>query len=96
MSGKKELEIIQIVSKEYEVIRIHPVILNDQIKWGYIDYAQCRIYIDSELSKQMQFVALMHEIDHGILYEQGSELAVDEKFVEANSNIWAQVIRDNF
>ena len=96
MSGKEELETIQIVSKDYEIIKTHPVIMNNVVKWGYIDYANCKIYIDSELSEQMQFNTLIHEIDHAVLYEMGSPLSNDEQFVEAHSNIWAQVMRDNF
>jgi len=96
MSGSEKLEIIKIVSKEYEVKRTHPILLNDEETWGFIDYAQCVIWIDSELCEQMQRNALNHEITHGILYEMGCELHKDEQFTEAFSNILTQVLRDNY
>ena len=95
MSGKKESVIIKIVSKEYEVIKSTPLEINDEVTWGYIDYSQCKIHIDSDLCFQMQKNALNHEIVHGILYEMGCELHKDEQFTEAFSNILTQVLTDN-
>lgn len=96
MSGKKKLEYIRIVGKEYEIKKAHPLLLDDKETWGYIDYAECIIWIDSELSPQMQRYTLMHETFHAILYEMGNDLHKDEQFTEAISNIMCQVIKDNY
>ena len=95
MSGKDELTII-IGSKEYEVIYKHPVKVDGNEQWGFIDYGQCKIYIDNKLCEQMQFNALNHEIIHAILYEIGSPLHQDEQFVEAFGNLLSQVLKENF
>ena len=95
MSGKENLPIIKIGSKNYEVEYLKEVIINENIQWGGIDYGQCDIKIDETLCDDMKFNALIHEVLHACLYEIGSPLHKDEQFTEALGNMLAQVIKDN-
>ena len=59
----------------------------DDIKFGYIDYANAKIYINEDIAEQLKIETLCHEIIHGILFHIGKqEMSEDENFVQALAN----------
>ena len=59
----------------------------DDIKFGYIDYANAKIYINEEIAEQLREETMCHEIIHGILFHIGrQDLSDDENLVQALAN----------
>ena len=59
----------------------------DDIKFGYIDYANAKIYINEDIAEQLKIETLCHEIIHGILFHIGKqEMSEDENLVQALAN----------
>ena len=59
----------------------------DDIKFGYIDYANAKIYINEDIAEQLKIETLCHEIIHGILFHIGEqEMSEDENLVQALAN----------
>lgn len=59
----------------------------DDVKFGYIDYQNAKIYINSNVAEEIQVETLCHEIIHGILFHIGrQEMSDDEILVQALAN----------
>lgn len=59
----------------------------DDVKFGYIDYQNAKIYINSNAAEEIQVETLCHEIIHGILFHIGrQEMSDDEILVQALAN----------
>ena len=59
----------------------------DDVKFGYIDYQNAKIYINSNVAEEIQAETLCHEIIHGILFHIGrQEMSDDEILVQALAN----------
>ena len=59
----------------------------DDVKFGYIDYQNAKIYINSNVTEEIQVETLCHEIIHGILFHIGrQEMSDDENLVQALAN----------
>ena len=57
------------------------------MKFGYIDYQNAKIYINSNVAEEIQVETLCHEIIHGILFHIGrQEMLDDEILVQALAN----------
>ena len=59
----------------------------DDVKFGYIDYQNAKIYINSNVAEEIQAETLCHEIIHGILFHIGrQEMSDNEILVQALAN----------
>ena len=59
----------------------------DDVKFGYIDYQNAKIYINSNVAEEIQVETLCHEIIHGILFHIGrQEMTDDQILVHALAN----------
>ena len=64
--------------------------------WGYVDYAQTKIYIEKKLSKQKQNQTLTHEVLHAIFHEAGLDnIANDEKIILPLGYVLYQFEKEN-
>lgn len=87
---------IKIGSMEYEVIKTDkPILLDNEVCNGVIDYENLFIEINTNRAIQKQEETFIHEILHGIIHERNLILEDEEKIVEEISKGLYQVIKDN-
>ena len=80
----------------YKVVREEKLILNGQQCLGFIDYDSHTIKIDDKAQDSQNFkLTLMHEITHGLLYENGLHDLNTEENVDAISKALYQFLTDN-
>lgn len=69
---------------------------NGQTVWGYTDYGNALIVLQSGMNEQKVSQTLIHEITHAVLHEMGNDtLATDESIVSPLSNVLYQVLKEN-
>lgn len=69
---------------------------NGQTVWGYTDYGNALIVLQSGMNEQKISQTLIHEITHAVLHEMGNDtLATDESIVSPLSNVLYQVLKEN-
>ena len=75
---------IEIDGCNYNVLYSkEPIIVDNKICYGSIDYDSATILIDDDVADYTKNVSLVHEIIHGILDSRGfHEESADEDFVE--------------
>ena len=80
----------------YKVVYEEKLILNGQQCLGLIDYDSHTIKIDDKVQDSQNFkLTLMHEITHGLLYENGLHDLNTEENVDAISKALYQFLTDN-
>lgn len=74
---------VNILGIEHEIIEKENIFDND-LHMGQINYGECKIIINKDMSEQLKQATICHEVLHGILVHIGRDnLAVDEQFVTA-------------
>ena len=64
---------------------------NYDCHFGMIEYKDCLIKINKDMSDEMKKVTICHEMLHGILIQLGyNEQSQDEQFVQALANAISQ------
>lgn len=87
---------VKIGSMEYEVIKTDkPILLDDKVCNGIIDYENLFIEISTNRAAQKQEETFIHEVLHGIIRERNLILEDEEMVVEEISKGLYQVIKDN-
>ena len=87
MEESKKIIKVNICGILHDVIYEKDRFQIDDIKFGYVDYANAKIYINEEITEQLQRETLCHEIIHGILFHIGKqEMSEDENLVQALAN----------
>lgn len=87
---------VKIGSVEYQVIRTDkPVLLDNKVCNGIIDYENLFIEISTNRANQRQEETFIHEILHGIIHERNLILEDEEMIVEEISTGLYQFIKDN-
>ena len=87
---------IKIGSMEYEVKKTDkPILLDNQVCNGIIDYENLFIEINKNRATQKQEETFIHEILHGIINDRNLILEDEEMIVEEISKGIYQVIIDN-
>lgn len=87
---------IKIGPMEYEVKKIdEPILLDNQVCNGIIDYENLSILIYKNRAIQKQEETFIHEVLHGIINERNLILEDEEMIVEELSKGLYQVIKDN-
>ena len=80
----------------YKVVYEEKLILNGQQCLGSIDYVSHTIKIDDKVQDSQNFkLTLIHEITHGLLYENGLHDLNTEENVDAISKALYQFLTDN-
>ena len=80
----------------YKVVYEKKLILNGQQCLGFIDYDSHTIKIDDKVQDSQNFkLTLIHEITHGLLYENGLHDLNTEENVDAISKALYQFLTDN-
>ena len=80
----------------YKVVHEEKLILNGQQCLGFIDYDSHTIKIDDKVQDSQNFkLTLIHEITHGLLYENGLHDLNTEENVDAISKALYQFLTDN-
>ena len=80
----------------YKVVHEEKLILNGQQCLGSIDYDSHTIKIDDKVQDSQNFkLTLIHEITHGLLYENGLHDLNTEENVDAISKALYQFLTDN-
>lgn len=78
---------VNICGLSHEIIYEEDKFQIDDVKFGYIDYQNAKIYINSNATEEIQVETLCHEIIHGILFHIGrQEMSDDEILVQALAN----------
>lgn len=87
---------IRIGNMNYKITEEEKPILNNQVCRGYIDYEEHKIVIDSKnQDRQNLIVTLLHEIVHGMLFENELHDLNTEENVEVISKALYQLLLDN-
>ena len=80
----------------YKVVYEEKLILNGQQCLGLIDYDSHTIKMDDKVQDNQNFkLTLIHEITHGLLYENGLHDLNTEENVDAISKALYQFLTDN-
>ncbi|WP_315168710.1 hypothetical protein [Metaclostridioides mangenotii] len=88
---------VKIGALTYTIERTEdPIILNNKLCSGMIDYSTLTIKIDSKLDEQVQNEVLIHEITHGIIMDRNLILEDEEMIVEEICKGLHQLIVNNF
>jgi Zn-dependent peptidase ImmA (M78 family) len=78
---------VNICGLLHEIIYEEDKFQIDDIKFGFIDYQNAKIYINSNVAEEVLVETLCHEIIHGILFHIGrQEMSDDEILVQALAN----------
>ena len=87
---------LRIGNMFYKVVYEEKLILNGQQCLGVIDYDSHTIKIDEKVQDSQNFkLTLIHEITHGLLYENGLHDLNTEENVDAISKALYQFLTDN-
>jgi ssRNA-specific RNase YbeY (16S rRNA maturation enzyme) len=78
---------VNICGLPHEVVDMDDNFIAGAIHFGEIEYAECRIKINKNMSEQSKKETLCHEMVHGILVHLGyNDYSQDEQFVQALGN----------
>lgn len=78
---------VNICGLSHEIIYEEDKFQIDDAKFGFIDYQNAKIYINSNVAEEIQTETLCRGIIHGILFHIGrQEMSDDEIFVQTLAN----------
>lgn len=87
MEESKKIRKVNICGISHDVIYEKDKFQIDDVKFGYIDYANAKIYINEEIAEPLQIETLCNVIIHGILFHIGKqEISEDKNLVQALAN----------
>lgn len=87
---------VRIGCYDYKIIYSdEPIILNNKVCSGAIDYVEKVIEIASDMDEQSQYVTLWHEIMHGALEYLGLQVDNEEAFVDSIAKVLYGMMIDN-
>lgn len=87
---------INVMGINYQIKFEPSPVDNGQTVWGYTDYGNALIVLQSGMNEQKISQTLIHELTHAMLHEMGNDtLATDESIVSPLSNVLYQVMKEN-
>lgn len=83
---------IKFGAYEYSVVKSKTPIVNNETVWGFIDSAHQVICIKEDLSEQMLYTVLLHEISHMIMCHAGLINVMDDDQIEVLADVFGHGI----
>lgn len=87
---------INVMGINYQIKFEPSPVDNGQTVWGYTDYGNALIVLQSGMNEQKISQTLIHELTHAMFHEMGNDtLATDEVIVGSFGNVLYQVLKEN-